>query len=204
VVLDVTTGAEAARVPVDGLADWGGWEAPPVVLVGDTVYVKDSKHVLLVDWRTGHVETERKTGPFVSTITGGRTLELDRKPAETKDPYDLRIVDVATGDTVLSLTGPGAPWAVLSPDGSHAIVNDQMDMTGGTFQVYDVDSGSHVTMRGDTWEFGWTSRSDLYSVDSRGVHLCDADTGGCTTTQLPASVHLDGSVLLGGLGQYES
>jgi hypothetical protein len=39
VVVDVTTGAEAARVDVPGMSDWGGWEAPPVALDGEDVLV---------------------------------------------------------------------------------------------------------------------------------------------------------------------
>ena len=39
VVLDVSTDAEVARVDVPGVPDWGGWEAPPVALDGEDVFV---------------------------------------------------------------------------------------------------------------------------------------------------------------------
>src|SRR3954471_6059916 len=38
-VTDLDTGAELSRTVIDGRFTWGGWEAPPVALDGDLVWV---------------------------------------------------------------------------------------------------------------------------------------------------------------------
>ena len=163
-----------------------------------------------VNWRTGEVRAAERPLPDLFAMEGGRAVslaapeEVERmettgSPKEcsrayhpredeviTVTEYDaLEVTDVATGNVLLTVDGLGGyPYAALSPDGSHAIV--AQDSSGGTgFEVYDVDSGSHVTVEGTYFNYGWTAAGDLFGVDTQGVHSCDADTGACTTAPLP-------------------
>ena len=193
VVRDVATDAEVARVDVPGTFTWGGWEAPPVALDGDLVYVGTGDVTQVVDWRTGEVTTTNTVPSGFPTVAEGRTVVVQRT--------SLRIVDVATGDALVEVSGIPAPWARLSTDGRYAMVMDQEANTG--FDVYSVETGTHVAIDGPSWDFGWTSDGDLYSVDAAGIHECSPDTGECSDSPLPDGIELRDMVRLGGQ-TYES
>ncbi len=57
VVHDVSSDEEVARVAAPDVGKWGGWEAPPVALDGDLVYVGSDTETRVVNWRTGEVLT---------------------------------------------------------------------------------------------------------------------------------------------------
>ena len=97
VLRDVRTGDVAATIPVDGSFSWGGWEAPPVALDGDHVYVALDDATLDVDWRTGEVQDagHLPSSRFPSVTAGREVLEDNRG-----DPGS--VIEVATGKPVVS------------------------------------------------------------------------------------------------------
>ena len=201
VVLDVSTGEEVARVDVPGVTDWGGWEAPPVALDGEDVFVSSQSGTQVVNWRTGDVTTNEAVPGGYPDVHGGRAIVRDRR--------QVRIVDARTGATILTVPNEGGYTMVrLSPDGRLATVaTDPMPDTGSV-DLYTVDSGAHVRVDGDPYASGWTPLSQYYSVTQDGVVSCVSGEDPCSTQPLPDGlrldgVGLDGLVRLGGV-VYES
>lgn len=193
VVHDLSKDTEVTRVDVPGL-DWsGGWEAPPVSIAGDLVYV-GGEPTTVVNWRTGEVSATDSVDP-VWPQAGGRAMVL-------REDGTLDVVDIASGKVLVSRPGLKFPWGSISPDGRFAIIYDQ-DSIEGAFEVYSLDRGTQVSFDELAWEFGWTAAGDLYRVNKAGVHQCEVDTGRCTTTPLPEGVSASDSVVLGGK-TYES
>jgi hypothetical protein len=192
VVRDVATDTEVARIDVPGLRWSGGWDAPPVTLAGDQVYV-GTKKVAVVDIRTGEVGTTDEVDP-IWPHGGGRAMRR-------LDDGTLEILDIASGRSLVSVRGMEAPWGSISPDGRWATVYDQAEETA--FDVYSLDRGTHVTIDAPPWEFGWTATGDLYRVDKDGIQECSASTGDCTDVPLVGGSVPDGDLVLGGR-YYES
>jgi len=170
VVHDVSTDQEVARVPVPDAKKWGGWSAPPVALSGDIVYVGTDDVMRTVDWRTGEVGTTDALGPGYPDVSGGRAVRVD---VET-----MSVVEVTTGDELLSVPNDGMSYLQLSPDGRFAVL-DTGD--GKSVDVYDVDAGTKVTIEGHAFDYGWSPDGDLFKVAHRHVITCDTATGACTT-----------------------
>ena len=61
VVKDVKTGEELGRTTVAGTFTWGGWEAPPVAIDGDWVWVHFDGGWTEVDWRTARSAADAGT-----------------------------------------------------------------------------------------------------------------------------------------------
>jgi hypothetical protein len=196
VVVDVTSGAEAARVDVPGMADWGGWEAPPVALDGEDVFVGSQSATQVVNWRTGEVTTSGVVPGGYPDVHGGRAVVQDRR--------EVRIVNARTGATILTVPTQGGYTMVrLSPDGRLATVaTDPMPDTGGA-DLYTVDTGGHVRVAGDPYASGWTPMGQYYSVTEDGILSCVAGGDPCFTQPLPDGFRLEGLVRLGGV-VYES
>jgi hypothetical protein len=196
VVVDVTSGAEAARVDVPGMADWGGWEAPPVALDGEDVFVGSQSATQVVNWRTGEVTTSGVVPGGYPDVHGGRAVVQDRR--------EVRIVNARTGTTILTVPTQGGYTMVrLSPDGRLATVaTDPMPDTGGA-DLYTVDTGGHVRVAGDPYASGWTPMGQYYSVTEDGILSCVAGGDPCFTQPLPDGFRLEGLVRLGGV-VYES
>lgn len=172
VVHDVSTDEEVARVPVPDAQKWGGWSAPPVALSGDTVYVGTDDVMRTVDWRTGEVGTTEAVQPGFPDISGGRAV------GSTED--ELTVVDVVSGEVLLTVPRTDFGWLGLSPDGRFATV----DTPEGKTDVYDVDAGTKVTVDGTAFDYGWSPDGDLFKVVKRHVVTCDTSTGECTTGDL--------------------
>jgi rhodanese-related sulfurtransferase len=196
VVVDVTSGAEVARVDVPGSFSWGGWEGPPVALAGSTVYVGNDDATEMVDWRTGKASrSEVIPGSTVPDVSGGHVV-VDGGRA-------VSVLDAATGEDLLELHAGKLPYVTLSPDGRYAKVVDQAKRSG--FEVYSIADGSHVGFHGAAWTYGWTSDGDLFGVSADGVEVCAAETGDCTTNPLPDGVHVAENTFVRVLGMtYES
>ena len=107
VVLDVRDGSEAARVPVPDAKTWGGWEAPPVSLDGDLVYVGTDDVQRVVDWRTGEVSTTDAVGPGYPTVRDGHAVTYDGRSSS--------VVDVSDGSVIV--TADKNEFLMMSPDG---------------------------------------------------------------------------------------
>ena len=65
---------------------------------------------------------------------------------------------------------------VLSPDGEFATLD-----TGRGFDVYDVATGSHVSIDGASYDYGWTPEDNLARLKNHHVVTCSAASGECTT-----------------------
>jgi len=187
VVTDVRTGEEAARFPVPGVADWGGWEAPPVDLDGDEVYVGSGAGAVAVNWRTGEVRESTPVAAYPE-VSGNRTV--------VSDADGVRVLDATTGSVVLAVPSPPKhPLLLLSPDGRRLIVGDATGPDGAA--VYRVDTGDRQELPGRAGDYGWTSTSQPYTVDEDGITYCAMGTH-CLTAPPTGNVAWGGFVRLGG------
>ena len=170
VVHDVSTDEEVARIDLPGDLTWGGWSGPPVALSGDTVYVGTDDATHTVDWRTGEIGVSDVLGPGYPDVDGGRTIQQDKGTAT--------VLDVATGEELLTIDAGRFGYAVLSPDG-HFLTLDGQD--GESFDVYAVDSGTKVTFPGGSFDYGWTPDGDLVRIKHQHVETCSTTDGECST-----------------------
>jgi len=170
VVHDVSTDEEVARVSMPGSFEWGGWSGPPVALSGDTVYVGTADVTRTVNWRTGDIGETDVLQPGFPTVRGGRTVNTTK--------HEATVVDVATGETLLSIPIGRSSYVTLSPDGRFATV-DSFD--ADSFDVYDVGAGSHTAFNGGSFDYGWTAEGDLARLKNHHVDTCKTATGECTT-----------------------
>ncbi|TQK72221.1 hypothetical protein [Nocardioides sp. SLBN-35] len=191
VLRDVRTGEVATTVPVEGTFTWGGWNAPPVALSGDHVYVGVDGTLLDVRWRTGEVRTTTIPTHMPETA-GGRDVVMG------EDGKTVTIIDAATGEVLQSLPydptddDPAATvWPRLSPDGSHALLTPtlmcQADTGSCRFEdpratVIDLPGGRRSVVRLGNADYGWTATGRLLQVDGTSVQSCDPDTGTCEPT----------------------
>jgi hypothetical protein len=181
VVHDVSTDRDVATVDVPGTFTWGGWDAPPVALSGDLVYVGNDDETAVVNWRTGaSTTTAVLPGSKMPSVSGGRTVNLAGQGGKqaTAD-----IVDTATGRDVLDIPVGRFDQVTLAPDGRFAMVAS--DTQGSSFEVYDVDTGTHVSVQGSAYNVGWTPQDGLFGVQGDQLTLCDATTGDCHATTVP-------------------
>jgi hypothetical protein len=88
------------------------------------------------------------------------------------------VLEVATGRTLLDLPRRDTGYLSLSPDGRFAMMDD---LPGRSFDVYDVDSGSHVTLDGASYDYGWTPDGDLFAIKRHHVVTCSTATAECST-----------------------
>ncbi|MEP9361718.1 hypothetical protein ABLE68_02050 [Nocardioides sp. CN2-186] len=195
VVRDVTTDREVSRTTVQGSFTWGGWEAPPVELDGDLVYVGLDAETPAVDWRTGTVTSTSLGSSTVPEVAGGHVVTSTKSTVE--------VVDLATGRSVYSTPNDGYPYISLSPDGRYAKVVQQDESEGDSFDVVDLRSGDTTTIDGASWDFGWSPAGNLVSVDLKAGELstCTAGGGDCSTS--PVSGPVKGELKLAGIS-YES
>jgi hypothetical protein len=176
VVHDVSTDEEVARVPVPDAKEWGGWSAPPVSLSGDVVYVGTDDVARTVNWRTGEVATTDTIGPGYPDVSGGRAVEqTGDKPGD-----QMTVVDVATGEVLLEVDAGKVGYLKLSPDGRYAMA----DADRKSVDVYDVDAGTHITLDGQSYDYGWSPDGDLFQVKGQHVLTCSTSTAECTTTDV--------------------
>jgi len=168
VVHNVSTDEEVARVPLPGRLEWGGWSGPPVALDGDTVYVGTLDVIRTVDWRTGEMGKVDGLGSGYPSINGGRTV------GRTGDR--ATVVDVDTGEVLLSVAAGRHGYLALSPDGRFATLD-----TGRSFDVYDIETGTHTTFEGGSYDYGWTAEDDLARLEHHHVVTCSPITAECTT-----------------------
>jgi hypothetical protein len=170
VVHDVATDEEVARWPVADAESWGGWTAPPVALNGDTVYVGTDDVMRTVDWRTGEVGTTDNMPPGYPDVKGGRAV--------ARSGGQATVIDAASGKVLLSVDAGRFGYLFLSPDGRFATM-DSAD--GKSVDVYDVDAGTHITLDGHSYGYGWSPDGDLFRVQGDHVITCSTSTAECTT-----------------------
>lgn len=203
VVRDVSTDKEVTRVPFEGSFTWGGWEAPPVALAGDTAYVGMDDDTLAVDLSTGDVapvpELPKSEMP---ESNGGRFVVTDYATT-------MEVVDLASDETLLQVDlEKGHSFGELSPDGRYlkVVLEEGVDANGETqiqepgFEVYAVDTGEHHSFDQGSWDFGWTPDGHLLKVTDDEVTVCQPTTGDCTTQDRPSG---KGEIKIAGMS-YES
>lgn len=201
VLRDVTTGAMAHEIIVDGAFTWGGWVAPPVSLSGDHVYVGMDDATLDVQWRTGRVTRSAVLEPSrMPTVSGGHEVRGDFEEPQ-------QVFDAQTGEVLLEVPRSDT-MLMLSPDGRYAFARpwQMCDESGDcTFEkprtrLYDVAAGTHLTIPIDDAALGWTPQGDLLRVDEDSVDVCEPTTGDCYSTP----VEVDGRNLRLGGSIYEA
>jgi hypothetical protein len=183
VVHDVSTDRDVATVDVPGTFDWGGWEAPPVALVGDQVYVGTNDKTEVVDWRTGDATvSDALPGSQLPDVHGTRAVVVHSDATE--------VVDVTSGKVLLDLRRSGDQYVdvQLSPDGRFATSSGGTgESTPGGFTVYDLEHGTSVTLAGNAWGYGWSADGDdLFRVNGRTLVTCDAASGNCHDSSVPS------------------
>lgn len=210
-VLDLRTGELAARVPVDGAFTWGGWEAPPVALSGDRVYVGLDEAMVAVDWRTGEVTTTSLPGSTYPDVNADRYLQIRRDVSTDGAESDVtvRVLDGVSGETLLDLPSVGDRWASLSPDGQQVIVMPYLTMTeDGQIQRLDgavlhtVATGERMALPpSPTGGYGWTPDGRVLLVSGDDLTVCDPGAGSCSTSPLGLGLTVEdaGTVRLGGV-----
>ena len=139
VVHDVSSDEEVARVGVPPTsASGGGWEAPPVGLDGDLVYVGSDTETRVVNWRTGEVLTRESLTAGTYEVRGGRAVTWLGK--------ERRVLDARTGEILLEIgEGLGRP-STLSPDGRYVFVCDCLSRPSTV--VHDLETGQEVRVQG--------------------------------------------------------
>lgn len=198
VVTDVVTGRQVARTTVAGRFTWGGWEAPPVSMVGTTVWAHFDDGWTAYDWASG----------TVSKVPGSTAAsESAHGRFATRGATTWTVHDFTDGSTVRELPMSQDDYGFLSPDGRFLRYFDQMAVLGDGEKApqprfYEVDTGaSHRLSRGAD-AFGWTPDGRVLMVDARQdtITTCDASDGACEVVRREIE---DLPVRLGG-NSYES
>lgn len=193
VVHDVVSDRELARVTIDGSFTWGGWEAPPVAIDGDVVWVHLDDGWTEVDWRTGDVRTVPGTGA-VSEVANGVYATRD-----AHDVWTARSTD--DGKAIGTVPLRKGWYAFFSPDGRYLRAFDNMGVGEGgpTANVYDVRTGERRDIAGELDDIGWTPDGHTLQVTGHTLSTCAPMGGDCTTYAFEGS----GQLKLGG-NPYES
>lgn len=173
VLHDVGTDREAARIDLPGSYERNGWSSPPVSLDGDTVYVGFNDVALEVDWRSADVRESELLGAGMPTVYDGHSAVTEDGAAQ--------VIDVTTGDVLVDVEVEEYGWFILSPDGRFAMMLSESERDGEAFDVYDIETGNHVTIDEAMYDFGWTADGDLFRLEGDELRICDAETGDCST-----------------------
>ena len=189
VVHDVSSDEEVGRVDLPARYEPAAWESPPVWLDGDLVYVGFRDVTLAVEWVMGEITEVDHLDGGMPLVLGGRTTDYVRL-GQADDARGLaEVVDVETGQALLSIEVADYGYFVLSPDGQYAML--QLDSMDGedAFDVYHVRSARKATVDRSFYGFGWTVDGDLFRLEEGQLVICDADTGQCSSE--PSGVDAD-------------
>jgi hypothetical protein len=183
VVHDVATDQDVATVDVPGTFTWGGWEAPPVALSGDQVYVGTNGPTTVVNWRTGAASTSDVLPHHtVPEVLGGRIVTTTGEG--TKDAQ-AKVVDAATGRDLLDIPVGRSDQVTLSPDGRFALLVTGALEPPTHITVYDVDATGSVPLPDSARGYGFTSAGDPFDVLGDRLRVCDPTTGHCSDSTVP-------------------
>lgn len=205
VVLDLRDGKAAAVFPVEGDFSWGGWDAPPVALSGDRVYVSLDEETVAVTWRTGESATAGVPGSSYPDIEADRFLQVENDVSGDELDATVRVLDAMTGEVLLELPGVGDRFASLSPDGRSVMVLPYllMDDDGQVGPIegavlHDVEDGRSLGLpTSPPGGYGWSPDSGAISVGPDGLTRCSLD--GCSTTPVNRGAFEGGTFRLGGM-----
>jgi hypothetical protein len=194
VVHDVVTDRELARVTVLDHPVETGWDAPPVSIDGDVVWVRTGPGWTAVDWRTGEVRAVPGTEDTYE-------LQNGRYAVQHGSVWEIRaMADRSLVGEVRMLTG----WyALFSPDGTlmrsfpNNVRND--DQTPDAW-VHDISGGVRVKLPDAGFDLGWTPDGHLMVLDGDTVRICEPMSQSCTVEPFDGDAS---AVKLGG-APYES
>ncbi len=203
-VLDVRT-SEETTARVDGAFTWGGWEAPPVSLDGDTVYVGLDAQATAVLWRTGSSRPAAGLpGSQAPDVRDGLSVSgppLDRRYRAT-GPAQVVVAD--SGEVVRELDVAADAFLGLSPDGRYVKVTDQDTAPGApepeTVTVVDVRTGTTALVDGLPHDYGWTPDGGLVRVTREEASVCSPGGRECRVVAQDLG---PGEITIGG-SSYES
>ena len=183
VVHDVVTGHDVGQVDVPGTFTWGGWEAPPVALSGDLVYVATDHQTTVVNWRTGEATTTAVVpAGQVPEVSGGRTVTINTRHQGRPRLASWTRPPAATCSTSRSELDDQVS---LSPDGRYVqVVSQGFDPPVRTL-AYDVDTGRSVQLPDTLGGYAWTSAGDLFEVRGDRLDVCSPTSGTCDATSVP-------------------
>ena len=191
VVHDAVSDRELARITVlDHTVD-SGWEAPPVSIDGDLVWVRNFPVGWTeVNWRTGELHVVPDTSD---------TFELQNGRYAVQRGNDWVIRAMADQTVVGEVHLQKGWYAFFSPDGSlmRSFPNDVRgvddDETPSAY-VHDVATDTSVEYPDAGYQLGWTPDGHLLILAGHTVRVCEAMSGACTVRAFDGS----GDVKLGG------
>lgn len=193
VVRAAETGEVTQEVPLPDLPP-SYWEVPPLALDGDTLYVGYKRESVAVDLATGEASPAAGLDGGLPDVSGGRTV-FNSIAAE-----EVTVLDARTGEELLSVPVLGS--GSLSPDGEYLqLLSPGSAMLGPStspFEVYDVDSGSSVTIDQPAEGWGWTAGGELFRVSGDTLTTCDPGSGACEESPLAEPLGKNADVRLGG------
>jgi hypothetical protein len=179
VVRDVRTGEEVDRVALpDQPASY--WELPPLALDGDHVYVGFKKGTWMVDRRTGQAQAVPGAGGGIPQVAGSRMV--------TGYGDSVSVIDVGTGEELLTVPIDGYGYGQLSPDGKNLLVTTEE--TEGSVEpsssLHSLDTGASLELSAPDggWSWAWTPDGNALSIGSDGLTVCDV-LDGCSQQPLP-------------------
>ena len=195
VVHDAVTDQQLARITVlDHRVD-SGWEAPPVSIDGDLVWVRN--------YPTGSIEVNWRTGSVREVPDTADTFEMQngRYAVQRGDVWEIRsMADQSTVGEVRMLEG----WyAFFSPDGRlmRSFPNGTKNPSPSPDSyVHDVASGTRFKHADAGYEIGWTPDGHLMILSGDTVRVCEPMSDACTVEAFDPGA---GTVRLGG-APYES
>lgn len=196
VVHDTVTDEELARVDVAGPA-YGGWEAPPVAIDGDLVWIHLADHWAEVDWRTGEVRDVPGTGATYEAANGAYAVQAGGYTERRDEPWEIR--SWADGSLIGTADLRPGWYAFFSPDGRYlrAFPNETIPRVWRP-EVFDPATGLSRSV--PTEDFGWTPAGDLLIVEGDEIRVCTAMTDECRTRSFDRGA---GALRIGG-NPYES
>jgi hypothetical protein len=201
VVRDAASGETVQEQPLPDLPP-SYWEVPPLGLSGGSLYVGYRKETVAIDLATGEQSTVPGLSGGIPDVRGGRTV--------TSEEGLLEVLDVASGETVLSLDFQGYAYGTLSPDGRFLrfVQEETFDAQGNYVEpedvtvVHDLSSGERREFPG-AYDWGWTADGDLFKASGDTLTTCDVGTGECTRQPITPPLTKDADLRLGGR-TYES
>jgi hypothetical protein len=212
VVRDVTDDTVVAQHPLPDAFTWGGWNAPPVALVGDLVHVAVDDATAVVNWRTGAIERpDHLPAASYPELAGDVYAEAREEFSRRGEATTLTFRRLTDGSVVTREHFDQFAMAQFSPRGTFAMVQlgyrtyDEKGnlIEGPRLAIYDMDTGERLPMEVRSGgHVGWTPDDQILSVDDETVAVCDPGTGECEEGPLPEEAR-GGAIKLAGTS-YES
>ena len=179
VVKDVKTGEELGRQTIAGTFTWGGWEAPPVAIDGDWVWVHFDDGWTEVAWADGAIRLDATTENTYEVANGHY--------ADWNSRNDLWTIRRMSNHTKVADVQLEKGWyAFFSPDGNYlnAFPNDVEKEPAVSTIIYDARTGEQRAVPDASESLGWTPDGHTLEVEDDEIRICGAIDGGCIDLSL--------------------